>query len=53
MIMHTNVDSNSELCYDKHSKGQSSEVQAGEGENGRKEAKPSDIHGADSRLYLN
>lgn len=30
--MHTHVDSKSELCYDKHTKGQSSEEEAGEGE---------------------
>lgn len=34
--MHTNVDSKSELCYDKYTKGQSSEMQAGE-EDKRKE----------------
>lgn len=37
MIMHTNVDSKSEPCYDKHTKGQSSEMQLGEG--GHKEGK--------------
>lgn len=51
MIMYITVDSKSELCYDKHTKGQSSEMQAVE-RGKRKEAKPSDIHALDSRIYL-
>ena len=52
MIMHTNVDSKSELCYDKHTKG-TKYCDAGQGSmaKGRKQAKPTDVYGADSSIF--
>lgn len=52
MIMHTNVDSKSELCYDKHTKG-TKYCDAGSGRvaKGRTQAKPTEVYGVDSSVF--
>lgn len=53
MIMHTNVDSKPELCYNKHTKG-TKYCEAGQGRvaKGRQEAKSTDAYGAGSKTLL-
>lgn len=51
MITHTNVDSKSELCYDKHTKGTKyCDASRGRVAKERKQAKPTDVYGADESI---